>query len=828
MKLPAPILTLSQPALTRLKSWLNRLRKRFPKLPGNRAILSAAAVAAAALALLVVLQIALGPRQKFTTYTLPYEQNFDEVNLRNWFVGDGVWGIRTGTLAQTVGGEDAAQVHVPFKLPEDIAYHASVYITLKKDSRAAGLSFNAQYPTLTQKQHRVYLSRPEKNTLELVAGYMDTSGSFVNQAQVRLPINTTEFRLDVYVYENSYLVQVNGQRLIENRPLVYHNGLIGFYTLGPAAFDTFKLTAADNPNPGDMVYTSDFDQEPGGAGWVPFGGSWKIANRQMVQSDPAAALAGIGYETSTFQNYTLRVNFNHMQGQGAGVLFNMPSPYQVNGAQVVRYSDETDALIWGAFDEAGAFVRQGFASLPAAGVEPHTLQIFSGESSYDIFLDNQLIARDIAMSNNQGCIGLLTSAASAGYSLVEVYPLFGAAQPLTPVIPSITPTPTSTRPAPTRTKIPTRTAAAASKTATAATLIPGPTASQPAFIGSFTGKVSDQGWVVLSGSWRFQDGKFVQTRTDGYDFSAAYTGSTFSEYSYQIGLVHTAGSGAGLLFNLPSSKELAGATMVRYSDRRDNALMWGYFDQDNVYRSQGYADVPSAGNDRHTLRVESGATSYTVYLDDRLIVRGVPFGSGKNSGYIGLLTSVASVAYDEVRIQRLGTSFKSNYTLLDGFSDQRTISGTWTLTSNKISQSVPDLADYAWNTGVSAAKYTLSAKIILPATPIEAGGGFILHMPERGTKDNATLVRLTQGGQGIWWGTTDDQGKFKGQGSAKLQIEGNTCAIKVIVNKNQMSIFVNDRLITDAVQMPGVEGWIGLVAYGGPVSFEDVILEVEE
>jgi hypothetical protein len=45
---------------------------------------------------------------------------------------------------------------------------------------------------------------------------------------------------------------VNGQRIIEKRPLFYKNGMVGFYSVGAATFDTFKLTAAENENPGDM------------------------------------------------------------------------------------------------------------------------------------------------------------------------------------------------------------------------------------------------------------------------------------------------------------------------------------------------------------------------------------------------------------------------------------------------------------------------------------------------------------------------------------------------------------------------------------------------
>ena len=254
---------------------------------------------------------------------------------------------------------------------------------------------------------------------------MDEIGSFVPQAKVPLPLDLNEFRLDLFVYDNSYLVQLNGQRLIDRRPLFYKNGLTGFYSIGSVIFDSLKITAADNVNPGDLVYVSDFDQEPGGAGWVPFNGQWHVSEGQMAQQDPTLHDTGIGYESGTFENYVIQTSFQHHEGAGAGIFFNMPSPYQINGAHVVRYSDETDALIWGYYDAQGTFVRQGFADIAPPGDQSHLLRVFSGADSYDVFLDDQLVARDVPLQQSQGSIGLTTSRSAAGFSLVEVFSLFG-------------------------------------------------------------------------------------------------------------------------------------------------------------------------------------------------------------------------------------------------------------------------------------------------------------------------------------------------------------------------------------------------------------------
>lgn len=822
-----PIIDKLKPALAKLQAVIDRLRTNIPGLPSNRVLLSAAAAIIVAIAIFVALQVLVAPDQPVTTYTLPYTQTFDEVNLKRWFSQSGVWTIRTGTLMQTVGGEEAGQMHIPLKVPEDAPYHASIFITLKKDTKQAGLSFNAQYPDLIAKQHRVYIDRVNAETLELVSGYMDDTGAFVTQARVPLTLNTTEFRLDVYVYSNSYLVQVNGQRMIENRPLFYQNGMIGFYALGPAVFDTYKLTAAENQNPGDMVYTSDFDKEPGGAGWVPISGSWQIASQQMVQSDATFVDAAIGYESSTFENYTMRATFNHLDGQGAGVLFNMPSPYSINGAHLVRYSDETDSIIWGYYDSKGVFTRQGFVDASPAGKEVRTLQVFSGTDSYDVFLDEDMIARDVPLVSIQGAVGLITSRSSAAFSFVEVFPLFGATSD--PVV-------ALTEPQPKATNTPASQATETTTPTVAPTKIVAATPSQVVDVvgggdapyhGVFEGKLSDAGWQVINGDWKFANGNFEQSKVDGFDFAAVYTKTAFHNFSIQTGFSHVEGSGAGILFNMPNTDRLASASMVRYSDKRDNAIVWGYFDENGVYKNQGYADVPNAGTDRHTLRVVGGEKSFGIYLDDRLIVQAVPYETGYASGYFGLVTSRSHVIYDEVAVDGVGAVFKGTYDSMDGFTDQRIVSGKWTIENNKAVQTVTDVSDYVWNTGVQASDYTVSAKITLPNTT-DSGGGFIIHMSERGSKNNSYIVRFKDGGKGIWWGSINDEGKFKGQGSSPIEGAEKTFTLKLVVKLDALSIYVNDVEIAKNVAIPSQEGWIGLLAYGGEVTFEDVRLEVEK
>ena len=63
---------------------------------------------------------------------------------------------------------------------------------------------------------------------------------------------------------------------------------------------------------------------------------------------------------------------------------------------------------------------QGYSSVSAPAADEHVFKVVSGESSYDLYVDNQIIASEIPLYRNNGYIGLLTAKSTAAYSLIEV------------------------------------------------------------------------------------------------------------------------------------------------------------------------------------------------------------------------------------------------------------------------------------------------------------------------------------------------------------------------------------------------------------------------
>ncbi len=830
----------------------DRVKKQIARVLPAR---SAAGIALVGLVLLVLafaITRILGPRQRFATFELPYVQDFNDVNIKSWFNDRGVWSLREGMLAQTANLEQPAHIFAPYRLAADQPYHLSAYLVLAKNTRSAGVNFNAQYPHLTAQLHRVTINRGEDGRAELVAGYTDPEGNFVNQVTVPLDTEPQKYRLDLYVLDRTYTVQLNGQNLIERRPLFYPNGLVGFYSLGPARFDTLKITTASVERPGEMVYVSDFDSKPGGAGWVPFSGEWKISQDELVQVNPAAQDAGIGYQGGTFENYALRVSLRHLIGVGGGVLFNMASPYQLNDAHMVRYSDQTNSLFWGYFDAAGMFLRQGSQALPDPGNEPRQIRIYSGESSYDIFVDDALIAHGVPLQRSSGHIGLITSRSSVAYASVEAFPLFGNMPLVLVKTDERRPTSQASEFQSPSKATPLPKATAVDVAAAAPTPIATPLAADSPLIVSgaagpwrsvFSGSdLRASGWQVIGGRWRFANETLVQEDSAGYDLGIVYTNKAFRNYTLEVALSHRTGSGAGVLFNMPYTNRLAGAYMFRYSDRRAGGVFWGYYDRTGKFIGQGYANVDPPGANRRVIRIVSGETNYSIFLDGILVASDIPFVNGQNFGYVGLITARSASVFESVGVNAAGRTTATlatptsavmppltaagRYSGTSGFSDQRVIGGNWNIAQGVFTQVVPNPADYMLNTGIYASNYTIQANITLPDTP-DSGGGFMIHMPERSRKSGASIVRFIRGGEGIFWGSYDEAGIFRGRGSAQLnpKLQGGS-RLRLVVRGNSVDIFVDDQAIATRVRLPRAEGWISLVAYGGPVTLANVEISV--
>lgn len=325
-------------------------------------------------------------------------------------------------------------------------------------------------------------------------------------------------------------------------------------------------------------------------------------------------------------------------------------------------------------------------------------------------------------------------------------------------------------------------------------------------------------WVPISGQWKVEGSDFVQTKADGFDMTLSYREKKFSNFALRVNLKHDQGTGAGVLINMPDATRKNGAHVIRFTDD-GKGIFWGYFDDNAVFVAQGFANATLPPNSSKKLEVQSSANAYAILLDGESIAKDVPLKS--KTGHIALTNSVSVARFNSIETANLdGPAPTANA----GFE---AINGQWVQDDKRIEQRNLADTDFWISTGMLAGSYRVSAKITLKSP--QSGGGFIFHMQDRNERKLAHMVRFSNGGNQIFWGSYNETGVFMGQGDKTLKPNPqspNTHNLELIVTANSYDIVVDGEIIGKQIPLNSKNGWIGLLSYSGIVVFEDFYFQL--
>lgn len=172
------------------------------------------------------------------------------------------------------------------------------------------------------------------------------------------------------------------------------------------------------PPPDGVLLLETFADDTARHRWLPASGEWVFTPGALVQQDRETYSALAGY-VHPLDWVALRVVFQHEQGSGGGLMFNAVHPDSRDDAHVIRFHGPQ--LIWGYYNMVGEFIRQGSAAVPDPGVGPHTLEVIVRRGRYTVRLDGEALARNAALINTEGYIGLLSVQSVVRYTAVEAY-----------------------------------------------------------------------------------------------------------------------------------------------------------------------------------------------------------------------------------------------------------------------------------------------------------------------------------------------------------------------------------------------------------------------
>lgn len=566
-----------------------------------------------------------------------------------------------------------------------------------------------------------------------------------------------------------------------------------------------------------LPYNEDFASTPAQS-YAVFGGDWEIRDEALVQLSTSGfdLMNFIPVELDAAQAYRFGVTVRYLGGtMGGGLIFNSQQPRSNLQSHMARFNVAGDQLwvIYGYFDEVGGFVGQGSTPLGLApdDVAPHRLEVVVNDETYTLLFDSTPVVADIPLQFKGGAVGLVAATSQVAFDDLSIDLDTGAALVADP---------------PTADNI---------AEATEAVINPPTLVENPANLGNgqlifretFDGEGSGPGtssWQPISGDWDYADGRMIQLSPAGFDLSTIHQTPVSYPLVVEATFTHDQGAGAGILFNLPQPTLKNGGHMARYVDEA-GTIAWGYFDDTGVFNGQGSAQATPPANARHTMRVVSDGSTYSVLVDETVIAANIPVINPTEQGYIGVTASQSVVNFDEVSV------FSGEMPAVGDDSaariDSAAATGNWMVENTQITQLSTENTDYVAGTGLAGETFNISVELVLPEGNTNAGAGIIFHMDGRDDFREGHMVRFGGGGQELFWGRYDADGVFAGQGGVPFDLsQGEPHTLLLMVHEGDFDIVVNGEMLVESIPLERASGWIGLVSFGGPVTFDNVSLQL--
>jgi hypothetical protein len=269
----------------------------------------------------------------------------------------------------------------------------------------------------------------------LIWGYFDETGQFKGQgyAKIESP-GAGPHTIGVDSGTDTYAVYLDGQQVASVLPLFSREGHIGLITTkSTAAFGPIQIGAdgqavsgAVGPQKAGIV-----SEESGDifGDIETISGDWVREGTRLSQLNTATYDFSIS--TGVYAGvYTLETGITlpedpELLDAGGGILFHMPDRDNRNGAHMVRLAGQNE-LIWGYYDQNGAFVGQGRADLEPAEQATRELLVVAGEDAYRIKVDGKDIAQAVPLKQQEGWIGLVSYRGPVVFEGISV--TFGTAE----------------------------------------------------------------------------------------------------------------------------------------------------------------------------------------------------------------------------------------------------------------------------------------------------------------------------------------------------------------------------------------------------------------
>ena len=350
--------------------------------------------------------------------SINYDDAFEQPTASQWNPLSGDWVVFSGEYHQTnTDGFD----HISGSVFSGGEYRMTVKTRVVEGEMGSGIIFNMKDRN-SKAESQVLSFTNDGQAVQW--GFFDGAGEFVFEGIATVPDagDGSWQALDLIVQNGEARVALNGEIIIPKFELIYDEGYIGLVAnTSHVAYDDFAIrpieegsvASAEIRNVDTTIDFEDGDLK----GWLPIAGEWRINEGALEQMMIDQYDLVNSYNVKLNAPYQISAQMRYLDGEmGGGFIFNMQNRDRKASSQMVSFTAQGTFLQWGEFNDEGFFTYLGGVDISdVQDREWHDLRLEVGESTFRIFLDNELVADDIPVKYTSGFPGLFTNISRVQY-----------------------------------------------------------------------------------------------------------------------------------------------------------------------------------------------------------------------------------------------------------------------------------------------------------------------------------------------------------------------------------------------------------------------------
>jgi hypothetical protein len=327
-------------------------------------------------------------------------------------------------------------------------------------------------------------------------------------------------------------------------------------------------------------------------------------------------------------------------------------------------------------------------------------------------------------------------------------------------------------------------------------------------------------WPNARGNWKLEAGKL---QTDGGEHFAQVpvAVSARAPYTLKLEMRLEPNASSSIIFNGQVQGTLERSQAIRIK-REGSAIQLeaGFNNREQTFQAEHKTTLwwPKELN----LELQVGARGYTLRINKQTAFESLPLHF--RGGFIALQTD-GIASFDNLLVQPSSLQPDTNASS-DLAQDWKTLSGTWAFHHSELRQENTQGFD---QTVLATRAQENSKRIRLEFRQLYGSGAGLIFNAKTNTRlENAHLVRYSDDGKTLFWGSFDGRGNFHGQGYRNVRNPGiSTHALEIKLAPKTYAVTLDGLEIANKIPLLEKSGFVGMSTSKSAASFTKLELETE-